>query len=253
MKACPSSSAPSLAVPHIPGLPFFQNEKHNVANLDINQLEWKPTYTGATVLSWSDTVSKTGAANLVVIGQMLTENLGLPLSNYGYDASYRVSLSLDDKSTVAMRLILENGPFKDEPELLVRYPLSGQSATFSTKLKSLQKKEAPGLREKDPFPYVYDGRCMSREHETSLWHPSIKGRLTSIRLGHRLRHQYSPTLLRPFSHKPQHPISNKPQGFPTTAGYRAPRIFGSPASPGQRSRPRLRSSLLYQRRWYFIC
>jgi hypothetical protein len=35
-----------------PGLPFFQNQKHNVANLDINQLEWKPTYTGATVLSW---------------------------------------------------------------------------------------------------------------------------------------------------------------------------------------------------------
>ena len=49
-----------------------------------------------------------------------TENLGLPLSNYGYDASYRVSLSLDDKSAVAMRSILENGPFKDEPELLIR-------------------------------------------------------------------------------------------------------------------------------------
>jgi hypothetical protein len=67
-----------------------------------------------------------------------------------------------------MRSILENGPFKDEPDFLIRYPLSSQSATFSTKLKTLQKTEAPNLRENDPFPYLFDGRYMSKDHETSL-------------------------------------------------------------------------------------
>ena len=67
-----------------------------------------------------------------------------------------------------MRSILENGPFKDEPDFLIRYPLSSQSATFSTKLKTPQKTEAPNLPENDPFPYLFDGRYMSKDHETSL-------------------------------------------------------------------------------------
>lgn len=89
-----------------------------------------------------------------MIGQLLTESLGKPLSNYGYDANYRLNLGLDAETAVTLRTtILENRPFKDEPDF---HPLISQSATFSTKVKTLRKSEAPNMSDDDPFPYLFN-------------------------------------------------------------------------------------------------
>jgi hypothetical protein len=36
--------SPSLATSHVRDLSFLQSQKHNIANLDTSQVEWKPTF-----------------------------------------------------------------------------------------------------------------------------------------------------------------------------------------------------------------
>jgi hypothetical protein len=66
----------------------------------------------------------------------------------------------------ALRGVFDCGPLKDLDD--VCYPVVGRSATFSAKLKALQKSDSPDLDVDDPFPFLFDGRNMGARKDAIL-------------------------------------------------------------------------------------
>jgi hypothetical protein len=54
----------------------------------------------------------------------------------------------------ALKGLLESGPLTDDDD--IHYPFVGRSATFSAKLKMLQKSDAHALVAKDHFPFIWE-------------------------------------------------------------------------------------------------
>jgi hypothetical protein len=148
------------------GLPFFRAKKSNVVNFEQGSSSWKLAFRGSEILSWKDKDEHHGAVNLFVIGRLGKANFTTALSVYGIDPAYRLELVVERDSMLALRSILDNGPLKDMDS--VNYPLLGRIATFSVKLKSLQKSDAPNLDEGDPFPYLFDGRNLAKSRRSLL-------------------------------------------------------------------------------------
>lgn len=144
------------------GLPFFEARKLNVNNFQEGpNFTWKTAFRGSQILSWK---TKNKTVNLFVIGRLERANLELPFTDYG--PVYRLELVLERGTMVALRTIMCNGPFKDFD--LVNYPVLGRVATFSVKLKTLQKFDAPNLDIDKPFPFLFDGRNMAEGQRALL-------------------------------------------------------------------------------------
>lgn len=82
------------------------------------------------------------------------------------DPAYRLELVLERDTMAALQTILSNGPLKDMDNFY--YPLRGCFATFSIKLKALQKSDAPDIVIGDPFSFLLDGREMAKGRKVLL-------------------------------------------------------------------------------------
>ena len=56
----------------------------------------------------------------------------------------------------------------NDNDFTVNSPLTAQNLVLSTKLKTLQKSDAPTLGENDAFPFLFDGRNMRSGHANIL-------------------------------------------------------------------------------------
>jgi hypothetical protein len=137
------------------GFSFFRNKKSNVINFNYkSDGSWRVAFRGSELLSWREKNEKK-AVNLIVVGKFGRGNLASSESEYG-DPVYRLELIIDQETTMAMLNILNDGPLKGLDD--VRYPVLGNSAIFSAKLKNLRRTDASELRVDDPFPFLFDGR-----------------------------------------------------------------------------------------------
>ena len=128
------------------GFSFFRNKKSNVINFNYkSDGSWRVAFRGSELLSWREKNEKK-AVNLIVVGKFGRGNLASSESEYG-DPVYRLELIIDQETTMAMLNILNDGPLKGLDD--VRYPVLGNSAIFSAKLKNLRRTYAPELRVDD--------------------------------------------------------------------------------------------------------
>jgi hypothetical protein len=147
------------------GFSFFRNKKSNVTNFNYkSDGSWRVAFRGSELLSWREKHEKK-AVNLFIVGKMGRGNLASPNSEYG-DPVYRLELTIDKETAMAVQNILKDGPLKGFDD--VRYPVLGNSAIFSAKLKNLQKTDAPKLGVDDPFPFLFDGRDIEEGRENVL-------------------------------------------------------------------------------------
>ena len=159
----PASGSNSEGGPR--GLPFFRLNQTNVTNfLPEVQADWKTAFRGSETLCWKDGSGK--AVSLYVIGRVGRANLETALSDYGNDPGYRLELTVDRDTGSALRNIFDNGPLQGLND--INYPLLGRTATFSAKLKTLHKTDAPDLDVEAPFPYIFDGNDADDRKETFL-------------------------------------------------------------------------------------
>ena len=91
--------------------------------------------------------------NLFVIDCLRKANLRLPFSEY--DPSYHLELILERDTAVALRTILFNGPLKDMG--VVQYLVLDHFATFSVKVKTLQRSDTSDLDYDSLFLFIFDG------------------------------------------------------------------------------------------------
>jgi hypothetical protein len=141
----------------VKGLPYFQAKKTNIINFEEEpNAIWKHEFASSEMLAWKDKMKHVGAVNLFVIGRLNKASLMAARSDFGQDPVYRLVLTLERETVVALRSILDNGPLKDND--LVNFPVLGRSATLSAKLRSIQKLDDNTLDADDPFPFVFDGR-----------------------------------------------------------------------------------------------
>lgn len=147
------------------GLLYFSTKKVNVVNFDPDtNATWRHSYRGSEVLCWNNDQKHTGSVNLFIIGRIGKANFMAAESAYN-EPAYRLELVLERNTMLALRKILNNGPLKDLDH--VKYPLIGRTAIFSAKFKTLIK-DVPNLDVSDPFPFLFDGRCMSQKANNVL-------------------------------------------------------------------------------------
>ena len=154
-----SLSVPPLPLTTVPNFPplkgaaFFASRKAHVLNFVSDpDAVWKVLFRGSEVLS-GKRKDKVGI-NLVILGQLATWTLASADSEY--EPGYRLELNVNKDTASALRVLFDTGPFEDTDDD-IRYPLLGCSATFSAKLRTLQKKECPSLSINDPFPFLWHG------------------------------------------------------------------------------------------------
>jgi hypothetical protein len=134
------------------GVSLFGDQKGHILNFFSNpDAEWKVLFPGSDILS-TKRKEKEGAI-LIITGNLT--NWTLATAESEYEPGHRLVLDVDESTAAALRVLFDSGPFGDADD--ARYPLVGSTVVFSTKLKSLQRKEFPSLTVNRPFPSLWDG------------------------------------------------------------------------------------------------
>lgn len=158
---------------------MFQARKSNIVNFETDpDTTWKPNFPGSDVFSWTEK-HKGVAVDLVFIGQLRNFTLASARSPFkDSPPAYRVELDLEQVSASALRELLGSGPLRDSDD--ARIPILGRTATFSTKLHTLNRVDCPTLGADDPFPYLWDGKGMARGDRLKKFSPSRLAPGTSL-------------------------------------------------------------------------
>jgi len=155
----PASSSSDLNDDNLPkGLAFFNTRSSNIVNFNIEEnAVWRKTFGESHALCGNNTKKKEdqGAVDLCVIGRVFRSDL---LSAQGPYNRYHLELQLERDTSAALQSIMDTGPLKasDNP----RNPIYGPTASFSAKVKAINKEKGQNLDASQPFPYIWDGSEM---------------------------------------------------------------------------------------------
>jgi hypothetical protein len=119
------------------GATLFRARRSTVDNFKSGlEVVWKQVFPDSETLSWKE---KNGgvADDLIIIGQLSNISLSNAWTQLINDLAYRVELLLEQGSVSTLRGLLENGPLHDSDD--VRFPIFRRMATFSAKLRTLQR------------------------------------------------------------------------------------------------------------------
>ena len=105
--------------------------------------------------------ARTSSPGSYVVGYFTTGNPTSAISDFGFDPSYRLNLTMEVETATALQGILDHGPS--------RWHVYSLQSTEGTKRHVLYQIQGPvevrwhaRSQDSDPFPFLFDGRSMAK-------------------------------------------------------------------------------------------